>query len=467
MPDSVRLRRCRVALRFFASALLAASCNGFLAADTAVAGTDKQTTLSPPGAPTLAGDAARGARRSAELRCEACHGENGNSPSLTVPSLAGQKPVYVAEQLKLYRSGARANVEMQPIAALLSDADMLDLAAHYAVQTAQTGPLAATAQPDQPKIVTVPLAVAYTVFSTGDMNASLDLWVKHFGMEIVARHKGADRELARAWGLPADGIADQALLLTPGVSRGGVHLVRFKNPGPSVRDGAAPTALLPKNIDVAVDNMQVRYAELEAAGYTFRSKPHPMVPNVYEVQMTGPDDVNINLTGPGPGAGPGPANTRKRTLSTKGYGPGVMMVIVSADYKAEAQTLQRLLGMQQIGGLHLRGPDIEKIINLPPGAGLDTQILGDPANPFGTVQVVQYSGALSSENRYPRTQPPARGMLSLTYFVDDLSPWLAPAMRGEITDLGRGAGIYGPGRMATFTTPAGLRVDVVERANGK
>ena len=99
---------------------------------------------------------------------------------------------------------------------------------------------------------------AYTVFGTGDMNAGLGLWADHFGMEVVARREGADPELSRAWGLPADGIADQALLLTPGVSRGGVHLVRFTNPGLPVRQGAATTALLPKNIDVAVDDIRMR-----------------------------------------------------------------------------------------------------------------------------------------------------------------------------------------------------------------
>jgi len=366
----------------------------------------------------------------------------------------------MAGQLLRYRSGVRVSGEMQTIAASLSDADIVDLSAYYAAQTLHAPQ---TARTDQPTIATVPLAVAYTVFSTGDMKASLDLWANHFGMEIVARQKGTDPELARAWGLPADGIADQALLLTPGVSRGGVHVVRFSNPGPSVRDGAAPTALLPKNFDVATDDIHARYAELKAAGYEFRSEPHLMTPSVYEMQMTGPDDININFVGSGPEG----SNLRRRKLSTKGYGPGVLMVVTSADYKADADTLQRLLGMQQIQGLHLRGPDIEKIINLPPGGGLDTRILGDPAEPYGTVQVVQYSGVLSSENRYPRTKAPARGMLSFTYFVDDLSPWLAQAGRGEITALGKGAGIYGPGRMATFTTPAGLRVDVVEKADSK
>lgn len=450
---------CRVIGLFLFSALTVASGYGLAAGETGGAGTDRQATASPSVAPTGAGDPARGANRSAELYCAACHGVNGNSESRGIPSLAGQDAVYTAKQLQLYRSGERVSADMASVAASLSDADIADLAAYFAAQTPQKARALIDQGSSKPAVVTAPLAIAYTVFSTGDMDAALDLWVNHFGMEIMARRKGADPELARAWGLPADEIADQALLLTPGVSRGGVHLVRFTHPGRSVREGAATTALLPKNIDVAVDDIRKRYAELKAAGYTFRSEPHPMMPGIYEVQMTGPDDININLVDRTPGS--------NRKLSAKGFGPGVMYVTISADFRAEADILQRLLGLQQGRALHLRGPEIEKIIGLPPGGGLDGRILGDPEEPYGTVQVSQYSGALSSENRYPRAKPPARGMLSLTYFVDDLSPWLEQAGHGEITDLGSGAGIYGPGRMVTFSTPAGLRVDVVEKADSR
>ena len=58
---------------------------------------------------------------------------------------------------------------------------------------------------------------------------------------------------------------------------------------------------------------------------------------------------------------------------------------------------------------------------------------------------------------------PSRGQLSVTYFVDDLARWLAIAEANGVADLGRGAGIYGGGRMATVTTPAGLRIDLVEQ----
>ena len=40
-------------------------------------------------------------------------------------------------------------------------------------------------------------------------------------------------------------LADQALLVTPAAGEGGVHLVRFRQPGQAVRDGASPTDLLP------------------------------------------------------------------------------------------------------------------------------------------------------------------------------------------------------------------------------
>lgn len=305
--------------------------------------------------------------------------------------------------------------------------------------------------------ICLPLAIAYVVIGVGDMNEALDLWANHFGMEVVARREGADPQLARAWGLPTDGIADQALLVTPGISNGGVHLVRFTNPGPSVRDGAAPTALLPKSVDVAVRDIHARYAELEAAGYRFRSGVGTLKTDdvlVYEVHMTGHDDINVVFV-----EQPG----HPQPLSTKGYGVAPLIVTISPDNKAEAAFLRRLLGLQDIAHNRFGGPDVEKTIGLPPGASLDVRILGDDARPFGRIELVQYEGVVS-ENRYARARAPARGQLSLTYFVDDLSPWLAQAGRGEVIDLGTGAGIYGPGRIATFTTPAGLRVDVVERA---
>ena len=64
--------------------------------------------------------------------CATCHGPLGISQLPNAPHLAGQPAIYVAEQLKAYRSGKRTNEVMGVIAKPLSDQDIDDLAAWYA-----------------------------------------------------------------------------------------------------------------------------------------------------------------------------------------------------------------------------------------------------------------------------------------------------------------------------------------------
>src|SRR5688500_4388048 len=81
-----------------------------------------------------------------------------------------------------------------------------------------------------------PRAYAYVVIGVEDLALALDLWHGRFGMEITRREKGPDAQLARVWGLPENAIADQALLDSPGMLNGGVHLVQFASPASAVRD---------------------------------------------------------------------------------------------------------------------------------------------------------------------------------------------------------------------------------------
>ncbi len=81
-----------------------------------------------------AGDAARGKDKS--VTCAACHGADGNSINPEWPSLAGQHATYLVKSLKSFQDGTRQNVLMSPQAAILSDADIEDLAAFFAAQTA-------------------------------------------------------------------------------------------------------------------------------------------------------------------------------------------------------------------------------------------------------------------------------------------------------------------------------------------
>lgn len=64
--------------------------------------------------------------------CATCHGPLGMSQLPNAPHLAGQPAIYLAEQLKNYRSGKRAHEVMAVIAKPLTDADIDDLAAWYA-----------------------------------------------------------------------------------------------------------------------------------------------------------------------------------------------------------------------------------------------------------------------------------------------------------------------------------------------
>ncbi|HUL47923.1 MAG TPA: c-type cytochrome [Steroidobacteraceae bacterium] len=67
--------------------------------------------------------------------CAACHGPQGNSANPEWPRLAGQSAVYIAGQLRLFRSGVRDNPIMKPLAATLSDQDINDLAVYFEAQT--------------------------------------------------------------------------------------------------------------------------------------------------------------------------------------------------------------------------------------------------------------------------------------------------------------------------------------------
>jgi len=89
-----------------------------------------------PATPTIPftnGKVADGATKSAI--CSSCHGPNGNSVNPEWPRLAGQSAVYIAEQLRLFRSGVRDNPIMKPLTAGLSDQDISDLAVYYEAQT--------------------------------------------------------------------------------------------------------------------------------------------------------------------------------------------------------------------------------------------------------------------------------------------------------------------------------------------
>ena len=78
----------------------------------------------------LIGNVLAGQRKA--VLCTLCHGPAGVSANPSMPSLAGQQQQYLANQIKAFKIGLRAEVTMYPYVQGLSDQDIADLAAYYA-----------------------------------------------------------------------------------------------------------------------------------------------------------------------------------------------------------------------------------------------------------------------------------------------------------------------------------------------
>lgn len=66
--------------------------------------------------------------------CEACHGEQGNSPSANVPSLAGQDVDYLVETMSQYKNKQRPNSEMRNAVEKVARSDFKPVATYFASQ---------------------------------------------------------------------------------------------------------------------------------------------------------------------------------------------------------------------------------------------------------------------------------------------------------------------------------------------
>jgi cytochrome c553 len=96
-------------------------------------------------APVQAADPEAGRQKARQ--CAGCHGEAGVSVSGDIPNLAAQKAEYIQAQLEAFRAGERTNPLMNAIAAQLEDAEIENLAAHFAAlpgaQPDAAGPMSA------------------------------------------------------------------------------------------------------------------------------------------------------------------------------------------------------------------------------------------------------------------------------------------------------------------------------------
>jgi cytochrome c553 len=102
-------------------------------------------------APAAEGDLATGKAKE-EADCAACHGADGRSTGNTIPDLAGQPDLFVQFQLVFFRSGARQNDIMDPIAKELTDADIRNLGAYYASLPPPNAPASPDASSEQTQL---------------------------------------------------------------------------------------------------------------------------------------------------------------------------------------------------------------------------------------------------------------------------------------------------------------------------
>lgn len=75
---------------------------------------------------------AQGAAPPQAQACAVCHGALGLSQAPDTPHLAGQPAIYLARQLRAYRSGERRHEVMNVVSKGLSDPEIDELARWYA-----------------------------------------------------------------------------------------------------------------------------------------------------------------------------------------------------------------------------------------------------------------------------------------------------------------------------------------------
>lgn len=297
--------------------------------------------------------------------------------------------------------------------------------------------------------------------SVANLDSVIELWHNTFGLEVFAEKRGADQELAELWGILPDDIRRQALLGTTGVATGRIHFVEFNDPGSAVRDGAQVFDQCPKNLDIYVRDMPSRVEELKAAGQTFRTDDFSAVTapdgTVFrEIHMVGHDAINIVLL---------EVIGLQLPFNEKGYAAVGPVITIIGDAVSERRFYRDVLGLNVLNDNILEGPEIERMIGLPPGSALDVSIWGVAGEAFGQMEIIEYRG-VEGNNLYSKTVPKHRGILHVTYATQDLSKLIRVLEQAGIpwSEGGHRFILPGTGRFIRFHSPAGFRIEVFESA---
>ena len=261
-------------------------------------------------------------------------------------------------------------------------------------------------------------AWSWVSIGTSDVAAACHFWVDMLGFECTDRAEGDDPGLRQHWQLTDRQIRRQAMLQSPGAAFGAIHLVEYDTAAATVRQDAAVFDLCPKNLDIYVDDLPLRMAELTARGVRFRNEQYseavsPDGVHFREIHLAGHDDINIVLLQiMGGDALP---------TSSGFYGVGPLVCIVN-DPAAEKAFYRDVMGLALTHDNILAGPEIEQMIGLPAGCALEVSIWAQIGQSLGEVELVTYQGTQGA-NRYPRAVPGARGVTHLNWWVEDMAAW--------------------------------------------
>lgn len=259
----------------------------------------------------------------------------------------------------------------------------------------------------------------HVVVGTRDLERSLSLYCTDLGLALlspVAPVPAGEREL---WALPPGYEANAATIGMPGATSGLIRLVTFgAGTGAPVREGARPYDSSPKNLDFSVLDVDAAYARLRERGHSFRTEPthyeHGRKP-IGEVQMMGPDEVNVVLL-QFPDLTPA-------VHTPEGFAGVVQWVLTVGDRAPVIALLRDGLGLPLIRESLIKGPEIERMLGLPPGTELNTALMGG-ATPSGLIQLVEYS-TVQPRDLTADARPPRSGLLHVGFTVPDLRESMA------------------------------------------
>ncbi|MFN2168802.1 MAG: hypothetical protein ACK2U9_21425, partial [Anaerolineae bacterium] len=114
-------------------------------------------------------------------------------------------------------------------------------------------------------------------------------------------------------------------------------------------------------------------------------------------------------------------------FNEKGFAGIGALVTTVGDVDAEAAYYRDRFALDELARHRLQGPEIERMIGLPSGSGLDVRILGDADKPFGQMELITYTG-VAGDDLFPRAKAPATGILAVDFgTAGAAAPAVSPA----------------------------------------